>query len=295
VILEDLVTGAKMNLSATNTYTCYISDTTSAPRFRIHVSPSHKIKTIAEKCKNFSDGIAIAIAAGSGPWKYTWMDSLNQVIRDVQTNNSTDTLQNLTGGNYFLKVLSNAGMCLTTPVLATVPKPLTLLAVFTALQDTILSTDSIYINNTSVGGQKYTWDFGDGSTDTSASPRAHLYNAPGKYTIKLTVRNLNCVDSSFVNVLVRDPFAVNLEEDLMNESIEIFPNPNAGKFQIRKRINSTHEELFSLYDSQGRLVLKEKINSPATSINISNEAKGIYFLRIESDEVETFSTKIIVQ
>ena len=47
-------------------------------------------------------------------------------------------------------------------------------------------------DNTSVGGQNFVWDFGDGTTSTDAYP-THLYANPGTYTIKLSATdNLTC-------------------------------------------------------------------------------------------------------
>ncbi|MEP6466628.1 MAG: PKD domain-containing protein [Parafilimonas sp.] len=47
-------------------------------------------------------------------------------------------------------------------------------------------------NNTSLGGETFVWDFGDGTTSTDAYP-THLYANPGTYTIKLSATdNLTC-------------------------------------------------------------------------------------------------------
>lgn len=45
---------------------------------------------------------------------------------------------------------------------------------------------NLVIDNTSLGGMQFLWDFGDGSTSTDPVP-AHIYTNPGSYTIKLTV------------------------------------------------------------------------------------------------------------
>jgi gliding motility-associated-like protein len=47
-------------------------------------------------------------------------------------------------------------------------------------------------NNTSLAGQQFFWDFGDGSTSTATNP-THLYATPGTYTVTLiAVDNATC-------------------------------------------------------------------------------------------------------
>jgi gliding motility-associated-like protein len=53
----------------------------------------------------------------------------------------------------------------------------------------------IEIQNASIGGSSYLWDFGDDNTSTLANP-THLYTEPGVYTITLIVNNpLTCNQS----------------------------------------------------------------------------------------------------
>lgn len=60
-------------------------------------------------------------------------------------------------------------------------------------------------DNTSLGGQQFTWDFGDGSPiSTSVSP-THLYSNPGIYTVRLSATdNATCnpVDDTTVTITV---------------------------------------------------------------------------------------------
>ncbi|HVX52174.1 MAG TPA: PKD domain-containing protein, partial [Chitinophagaceae bacterium] len=59
----------------------------------------------------------------------------------------------------------------------------------------------ITLNNKSIGDVTRTWDFGDGSFDTSKSP-VHIYNLPGQYNIKLTVNNGACSYTTNSNVKI---------------------------------------------------------------------------------------------
>ena len=65
--------------------------------------------------------------------------------------------------------------------------------------------------NTSLAGQHFYWDFGDGTTDSSDSP-THLYAVPGTYTIKLVA-----VDTSTCNKIDSTTF-----------TLIVSPNPTAG-------------------------------------------------------------------
>jgi gliding motility-associated-like protein len=65
-------------------------------------------------------------------------------------------------------------------------------------------------NNTSLAGQSFEWDFGDGSTSTATNP-THLYNVAGTYTIKL---------------VANDPSTCNLT-DTTRVTINVFNNPVA--------------------------------------------------------------------
>lgn len=70
--------------------------------------------------------------------------------------------------------------------------------------------DAVF-NNTSSGGQQFTWDFGDGSQSTNANP-AHLYSKPGTYTITLVAvdsATCNKIDSTTGSVVVGSKPAAN--------------------------------------------------------------------------------------
>ena len=58
--------------------------------------------------------------------------------------------------------------------------------------------------NTSLAGQTFFWDFGDGTTSTDVNP-THLYNNPGTYTIKLVATDpstCNIIDSTTTTITV---------------------------------------------------------------------------------------------
>jgi gliding motility-associated-like protein len=58
-------------------------------------------------------------------------------------------------------------------------------------------------NNTSLAGQTFTWDFGDGSPLSNDVNPVHVYNNVGKYTVKLVA-----VDSSTCNIIDSTSFEI---------------------------------------------------------------------------------------
>jgi PKD repeat protein len=54
-------------------------------------------------------------------------------------------------------------------------------------------------NKTKVGGAKYIWDFGDGTSDTKPNPD-HIYNYPGNFDVRLVAYTRNgCTNSKLLN------------------------------------------------------------------------------------------------
>lgn len=65
--------------------------------------------------------------------------------------------------------------------------------------------DAVF-NNTSLAGQQFRWDFGDGSTSTETNP-VHTYPNTGTYTIKLVA-----IDSSTCNIIDSTSYTITVSE-----------------------------------------------------------------------------------
>ncbi|HEY9047993.1 MAG TPA: PKD domain-containing protein [Ohtaekwangia sp.] len=85
-----------------------------------------------------------------------------------------------------------------------VPKTNAINASFTAtpMTQTLPASTVTITNNTTPGPWDYRWDFGDGTTSTSANPGSHTYATYGTYTISLTVRDNDCEESQVVTVQI---------------------------------------------------------------------------------------------
>lgn len=66
--------------------------------------------------------------------------------------------------------------------------PLPVSANFTTYNTVACTSEYVNFTNSSVNASHYLWDFGDGTSDTVATPN-HLYVSPGIYTVKLKTSN----------------------------------------------------------------------------------------------------------
>ena len=84
-----------------------------------------------------------------------------------------------------------------------------------------------------------------------------------------------------------------VEEDELNASIDLYPNPTTGEFNISND-GFINLQKVVIYDMSGRLISQQNISktSRLNTIYLNNVSKGIYFVNIHSDR--TFITKKII-
>lgn len=117
---------------------------------------------------DFGDG-SPRVTTGAGPVLHTFTGpgtyNVKLILKDTGYCNAPDSL------TIPLSVADNVKASFDTPPTGCIPY------------------DAVF-NNTSLAGQTFFWDFGDGTTSTSASP-THTYSVPGIYTIVLIAFNAN--------------------------------------------------------------------------------------------------------
>ena len=73
--------------------------------------------------------------------------------------------------------------------------------------------------------------------------------------------------------------------------IEIYPNPSDGKFVLR--ISNNQNAVIEILNTSGQVVRKMEIN-PVSDIDLSNLQKGIYYLRVLTDNISDVK-KIVIR
>jgi len=219
----------------------------------------------------------------SGAQTYVWNNGSTNSNLTVSPNSQTT-----------YTVIGQNGSCSGTPVQTTIA---------VAPSPTVVATSDVY--NVSVGGTvsfsnggssatSFIWTFGDGNVSTQGVV-AHTYNVMGIYTAVLsgTIGNCTASDTIIVNVGV-----VDVQESTLEDAISIYPNPNKGQFNIKIDLTSGENIEVVLYSTIGQVISTtrvENIQNTILNFDLSNEAEGIYVVRIETGNATVIKRVTLVK
>ncbi|WNJ21207.1 S8 family serine peptidase [Pontibacter sp. G13] len=153
-----------------------------------------------------------------------------------------------------------------------------------------LDTESPEVSFTdqTLGATDWEWDFGDGTTSTDQNP-VHGYYQAGTYLVSLKTTTSNgttCSDVDTMTINVTGTFngTVSIEEEIADlGSIEMFPNPTSGIFQIQFDLMESHSgsiEVFDLVGNTVQVLGQVQAHHNNLQLDLSQVADGIYYVRI---------------
>jgi len=211
---------------------------------------------------------------GDGSYAYSWSPS--GTVANPLTNNTTATPVNTT--LYVLEV-ADGNNCNTYDTV-TVTLPALPLTVDAGTGSTICPGSAASLTGTSTGGYGsniYLWSPSTALSSTNTLNTTS--NATDTITYYLTVTDSNLcttMDSVVVNVL--DCSGINNESEI---DLSVYPNPSTGIFTISSSM--VNEVKISITSVTGNLVYVQPfVNSSNYLIDLSNVAKGLYIITLES-------------
>jgi len=154
----------------------------------------------------------------------------------------------------------------------------------------------VNFNNLSNNSTNYFWDFGDGNTSTDEAPD-HIYLNEGTYIVSLNALSGNCSINKYKTVIIND-FTVGLDEkDLINNSVNIAPNPSAtGDFWIS--INQNNNTLrYTVFDLSGKALIDKRLKNQQNQFKISLKhlPNNIYFMKIYDGQSSITKKLLLIQ
>ena len=95
---------------------------------------------------------------------------------------------------------------------------------------------------------------------------------------------------SFTIEEIQDFNPVNNINNIEENIIQIYPNPNEGRFYID--LNGK-QGILSIIDTHGKIVLKKELNQSLT-LNLDNLSKGLFLINLKGDNFNV-SKKILIK
>ncbi|MCZ2356603.1 MAG: T9SS type A sorting domain-containing protein [Bacteroidia bacterium] len=161
---------------------------------------------------------------------------------------------------------------------------------FNTSVDTIAAnTVPVRFSDMSTSGTfRWAWNFGDNTTSSQPNPN-HTYTTSGVYVVTLTISNGLCSDTISKQIVVLPTG----RESLIDKNITIFPNPNAGQFEL----NCTNFDLplanLKIFDTQGKMLHQEQISTRFPNYISTELSNGVYHLEIQSG-ARRYAQRIVI-
>jgi len=132
----------------------------------------------------------------------------------------------------------------------------------------------------------------------SSGPSFHAFIDPCLSNIQLKMANNS--DDDVPEYIIERPTEMNsninseaITNDVSNSKFEISPNPSNGEISIIiNEIDFENVEIH-VHDTKGKLILTKIISAKKTTINLTNEQRGIYFINLIQDN-KIYSKKVIL-
>ena len=263
------------NVSVVDTNGCTYPDTFTV-NF-MYTNPTVNLGADTTLC----DGASVTLdASASGLTGYAW-----------STSDTSASISVNTAGTYSV-VVTDSNTCTGTDSV-TVSTAVTPTSDFSA--DTS-GCPTVNFSDLSTGSPaSWSWNFGDGGSSTSASP-SNTYGSNGTYTVELTTTNGCGSDTTTMDITIS--CIVSIDEGILGEAVNIYPNPNNGVFSIEiEGLQQQTAEILVL-DLNGKTVFQKMISNMTsmelTNVDLQNLSKGTYFAKVKVGEHELVR-KVMIQ
>jgi len=248
------------NVTASNGPGC--SSSTSAT-VTVNANPNVSVNS-ATVC----EGQSVSLSAG-GATSYSWSSGQNtQAITVSPLNNTTYT------------VYGTSGNCSASSVANVIVNMLPSVSL-SATQTLMCSSDAPVVLTGSPAGGNYS---GPGVSGNSFNPSV----GAGNYAAVYSYTNTNgCSATGILNLAVS--ICTDIKTFAGATALKVYPNPAKDHFIVNAPLNSS----VIITDALGKIILIKEITTAEEKINISQFAKGIYFIEIQNTGNEIFRTKIV--
>ncbi|MDQ3192740.1 MAG: PKD domain-containing protein, partial [Bacteroidota bacterium] len=137
---------------------------------------------------------------------------------------------------------------------------------------------------TGAGTMTYSWDFGDGTALGTGVTTSHTYTVNDDYTVVLSVTD-EC--GTVAKTALVDFITLSINKHSDNNSVKVYPNPSNGIFNVSTSANAT----VVVYNAIGSVITTLTTTNNKLTLDLSNQANGIYFVKVLTN-AETVVKKV---
>ncbi len=165
---------------------------------------------------------------------------------------------------------------------------------FSASKTTLSAAEQTLFTNTSTGNiTTYNWNFGADATPATANtagPHNVFYSSTGTKTVSLTVTGPGGSASSTQTDYITVSTTTNINDNLENAGIKVYPNPTKDHLYIEVEHNKPVS--IRLMNLSSQIVKEWEQIREKNEFNIADLQEGVYILLIKTNE-ETYITKMV--
>lgn len=273
LLFEDRLTGSVINLKTESSYSCFLSDTASSPRFYIKTRAALPLGANKASCNNKADGSIVINNPNLKTQNLVLTDISGNQVMNIESNEQNIELGPLSAGTYIVSY-KNVVNCNVIQDTVEILPDITISANFTLSEDTIYLNENklITVNNQSENAIEYQWSYGS-AVSQEFTPSFAFTNV-GTYNISLVANNNGCSDetSQHLTVLAKgsqdaQPFLTSTN----NGAIVHFDFKKSTEVQIK------------VLNALGQLVqnpINMEVQQQNYVVDLSSMTHGVYFVDI---------------
>jgi len=248
-------------------------------RFVLHFTPAAEITTVNQIC-DVQGAINIA-QPGSANWTYTLENSNAVVVSNGTLNSNSPATIAAPAGTYTLTLVDANSYTVVKSIIVNGSQPI--VASFTPSATNAETIDDIIFTATTPNATVYNWDFGDGTTASTATA-IHIYPVAGTYTVTLTVTNADgCSSTITQTVTITEHVVSGLNNVVNNTGIRIWSNVNTVFVDFSRSLNV--KATVQVYNMLGQLLSEESFSRSAVYTKPINNLEASYVIvRVKNDK-----------
>lgn len=147
--------------------------------------------------------------------------------------------------------------------------------------------NNMVVNFSKQGTQcnSFLWDFGNGNTSTINPDPVVTYASPGTYGVCLQCDGSSaCTKCVNITVPGNGTGGVGIKELAGSQHFALYPNPTPGPLHLSRVGGQELGHHLEILDVLGHVVFQKQLSETSIEIDLTEQTKGMYFLKISSED-----------